>query len=722
MAETSFMQRNMVTAEARMKDIFKTLLNPGHVKHGTQLVTVHGEHVPGKKTYASAIKFILCYLASSATVNWSDDQVNQQALKQYNIILNEPGFLPFKEAIIMGNASLIPKRVLTLTPTLDELYLALAFRVSAELEIVDTVHQKSEQTDYKLKAAKSLEEMFMVSDNETGLTDATKSKEHNFSTTLPVFSRGGSSVDPVAVEDIMKIMRLPLGTTVKALPEHNVTLNMLNDFIGLARHRGIVLPTKECLEKRYSLTARSGLNHNEHNSFEFNQDENAYATALKEAIRTGSSVLPMKSYVLTTEKGYEHKLCIFIPYNGTEAQYARHLAALTAVDFNKYHFENTMRGTSINSHAAIVGRHLHDEFKHASSLWNKCVIVPKQRGNHDIGFFQWRIDNLGGVNHLVINIWNLISRLEGSMGTVEGGIFVSTTSETLHMCELLGLHYVTGIDLTCVVPGMTTAGWVVLDKDSWEEAVHEIDSQLAHVHFITTKRTREQVRGHDIRRNIILQLETFDKLLKMVNSTQRVDAVVSNIADATLKKTKHGVNYFHDEMHTMYYFFKGITVGTETDYIQTTIPHRILNEIFEHLAEIIIFLSSGHLGQHNIDVYKNHLRAIVILIKDYRITSDSFKINYDETEVDNYIDSVKQYIRLPSSRKTLSQSENLKEFETQMKLSGVSRESRQKLMRQITASKGGKQNKTRKRYHHQRSIARRARRNMKRRMHTRRKK
>lgn len=727
---TSFMQR--MTAVPSMHNVFKNLLNPSNATHGTQIIAVHGEHVPGKKTHDHGIKFVLSFLASSGTVNWANESVNQAAVAQYNTILDNPGFAPYKRAILSGDASLIPTSIKHIDPPpkLDELYLALAFRVSIELEFIDDEHRARQQPEYKMRVARSLREMLMVSDDETGFTDATKSRERNFSTTLPVHQTSGSSprsksgksgslgsprsksgksgspgsprsksgfVDPMIIEELMAIMRIPF----KGVTKDTVTLDRLKAFVDVTSKYGIVLPTRGCLEKRYSLTARyESVNENEHESLMTTEEG------------------------LIVDKGYEHKLCLLIPYTGTEGAYARHISSFENA---KYRFENTMHGSEIVGHSAHVSKHLKTEFNatvtpnfnhsRVSTQWNKCVIAPRDPADKDIGFFQWKIVDLGGERHLVVNIWNLISRLEGTMGTMKGGIFISTTSETLQMCKLMGLQYVTGIDLTCVVPGMRSAGWVVLDKNSWEDEVRDVDSQIAHVHFIDPRESaRERVSAKDMRRNICKQLESVDKILDMFNGTGHDAAKISKIADATLKTTTHGTNYVHDEMFTMYYFFKGITSGPEKDQLAAKPPDSVLVPIYRHLIEIekilVLYKSSAPAEQATMmEKYKENLRGILSLVKD-KITIASFKVRPEPLDIAEYTALVEQFIELPKSLKELVLEGKLKEFtdivKTRLVVLG---EDPAKITRFITeierrvktskpgprnTKKGGKRNKTRK--------------------------
>ena len=725
--------------------LFKQLLNPLDAKHGTQLVTVHGEHVPGgKKTDDHGIKFVLSFLASSGTVNWANDEVNQNALEQYNTILENEGFAPYKAAIISGDESLLLSIHTSITPppTLDELYLALAFRVSVELEFIDHEHLKSDQTEYKIRNARSLGEMLMIRDPETGFTNSDKSRQRNFSTTLPVYSSKSSTphsksgfVEPMIIEQLMSIMRLPFTEITKDI----VTLKKLGDFVALTRKHGIVLPTKDYLEKRYSLTARYGENENEHESFKTKEDGTI------------------------EEKGYEHKLCLFIPYAGTEDDYATHITSFNSprphiadttahtpairhapgrvpVSKVKYTFTNTMHDEIIGDPANIPTR-LQTEFTTASKEWNKCVIAPKDHAG-DIGFFQWKIYNLGGVSHLVINIWNLISRLEGTMGTMAGGILVSTTSETLQMCSLLGLEYVTGIDLTCVVPGMRTAGWVVLDRLSWDEEVRDIDSQIAHVHFISVSdRTRHHVSAKAIRHNIHNQLDSVNKILNMFNATGDDANKIGTIVDATLKKTRHGTKYVHDEMFTMYYFFKGITKGPERTHLVAKPPDSVLVPILDHLTKIEEILSSYDSATITekasmMTEYKEHLRGILTRVKEKKITIETFKLKPESAEIGEYIALVNDFIKIPKVLKEFFLLPNkLQEFtenvESRLVVLGETTEKIKKFIdkintRVVSSKHGGKRNTTRKHRHHlKRRMTRRIRgsrssRRIRKRMHTRR--
>ena len=666
MEETSFMQRMMKMPS--MANVFKHLLNPSEAKHGTQLITVHGEHLPGgKKTEGYGIKFMLCFLASSGTVNWANEEVNQKAMVKYNAILDTPGFMPYKPAIISGVASSIPTRH-TPVPTLDELYLALAFRVSIELEFVDNAHVVQEQTENKIRTAKTLREKLMVSDNETGFTDATKSKERNFSTTLPVSTSG--FVDPGKIEELMHILRPHIDISHKGEIRDVVTLDQMKKFIDLTRKYNIVLPTRDCLEKRYSLTARyEEVNENEHESLQTDEDDG----------------------ITIKDKGYEHKLCLIIPYDETEGAYERHI---TSFQNDEYKVENVMRGSTINSappyilpHSPLlvgyskhIGKHLQTEFNgevatnghsQASKEWNKCVIVPKD--SKDIGFFQWKIIDLGGVRHLVVNIWNLISRLEGTMGTEAGGIFISTTSDTLQMCNLMGLDYVTGLDLTCVVPGMRTAGWVILDKNSWDEEVRDVDSQIAHVHPIAVgERSRQHVSAKDMNRNIHKQLDTVDTILSMFNVKGSHEFKIGTIADATLKKTRHGKKYVHDEMFTMHYFFKGITTGPEREYLAVHPPFSVLTAISTHLTKIEEILLSYHSAttaekKDMLTEYKKKLGDILLLIEGNKITVASFKVRPIQGEIDDYTALVRQFITRPKALEELVLPDKLKEFTTIVK-------------------------------------------------------
>ena len=715
MEETSFMQRMM--ANPSMHDVFKNLLNPSQAKHGTQLITVHGEHLPGgKKTENYGIKFMLCFLASSGTVNWANEEVNQKAMVKYNAILDTPGFMPYKPAIISGDASRIPTRH-TPVPTLDELYLALAFRVSIELEFIDDAHVVQQQTENKIRTAKTLREKLMVSDNESGFTDATKSKERNFSTTLPVYQTSGSGspgssprtkssksgksgspgssprtkssksgksgspgsprsksgfVEPIIIEELMHILRPPIDISHKGEIRDFVTLDQMKKFIELARKYHIVLPTRDCLEKRYSLTARyEEVNENEHESLHTDEDDE-----------------------IIKDKGYEHKLCLIIPYDGTEGAYETHI---TSFQHDNYKVENAMRGSASSTisstppyilppsllvgYSTHIGKHLKTEFNgvatdghsQASKEWNKCVIVPRDPLDKDIGFFQWKIIDLGGEPHLVVNIWNLISRLEGTMGTEAGGIFISTTSDTLQMCNLMGLEYVTGIDLTCVVPGMRTAGWVILDKNSWDEEVRDVDSQIAHVHHIAVgERSRQHVSAKDINRNICKQLDEVDTMLSMFNAKGDDAIKIGTIVDATLKKTRHGKKYVYDEMFTMHYFFKGITTGPERGYLAVHPPFPVLTAISTHLTKIEEFLLSYHSATTAqkasiLTEYKTELRAILSLIKLHKITLASFKVRPIEGEIDDYTALVRQFITRPKALEELMIPEKLKEFTTIVK-------------------------------------------------------
>jgi len=757
MADQSFMQR--MTAIPEMHNVFRELLNPSNAIHGTQLIAVHGEHLPGgKKTDDYGIKFMLCFLASSGTVNWAKDEVNQAALARYNAILDTPGFISYKPAILSGDVALIPTSIKHITPppTLDELYLALAFRVSIELEYIDTEHQVRAQTEYKIRNARTLREMLMVSDNETGFTDATKSKERNFSTTLPVYQTSGSGspgssprtkssksgksgspgsprsksgfVEPIIIEELMHILRPPIAISHKREIKDVVSVDQMTEFIVSARKHSIVLPTSDCLEKRYSLTARyEDVNENEHESLHTDEDDG-----------------------IVKDKGYEHKLCLIIPYDsGTERAYETHI---TSFQNDKYKVKNAMRGSTINSappyilppsllvgYSKQIGKHLQTEFNggvatnghsQASKEWNKCVIVPKDSTNKDIGFFQWKIIVLGGVRHLVVNIWNLISRLEGTMGTDAGGIFISTTSETLQMCNLMGLQYVTGIDLTCIVPGMRTAGWVILDKDSWDTEVRDVDSQIAHVHPIAVgERSRQHVSAKDMNRNILKQLDTVDTLLSMFNAKGDNEFKISTIADYTLKKTRHGKEYVYDEMFTMHYFFKGITTGPEREYLAEHPLFTVLTAISGNLTKIEKILLSYHSAttaekKDMLTKYKTELRAILSLIKLHNITIASFKLRPIQGEIDEYTSLVRQFITLPNALKELVLPGKLKEFtdivKARLAVLGETTENIKKFITEIdthvktsmstpgpkktaaasATKKGGKRNKTTKHRHH----------------------
>jgi hypothetical protein len=623
--------------------------------------------------------------------------------------------------------------------------LALAFRVSIELEFIDDAHVVQQQTENKIRTAKTLREKLMVSDNESGFTDATKSKERNFSTTLP-FSTSGF-VDPGKIEELMRILRPPIDTSHKREIRDFVTLDQMKQFIDLTRRYHIVLPTRDCLEKRYSLTARyEEVNENEHESLQTDEDDG----------------------ITIKDKGYEHKLCLIIPYDGTEGAYEGHI---TSFQNDKYKVENVMRGSTINSarpfilppspllvgYSKQIGKHLQTEFNggvatnghsQASKEWNKCVIVPKDPLDKDIGFFQWKIIDLGGVRHLVVNIWNLISRLEGTMGTEAGGIFISTTSDTLQMCNLMGLEYVTGLDLTCVVPGMRTAGWVILDKDSWDEEVRDVDSQIAHVHPIAVgERSRQHVSAKDMNRNIHKQLDTVDTILNMFNETGSDELKIGTIADATLKKTRHGKKYVHDEMFTMHYFFKGITMGSERGYLADFPPVSALTAISTNLTKIVGILLSYHSATpaqkaDMLTEYKTELKGILSLINLHKITIASFKVRPIQGEIDDYTALVRQFITRPKALEELVLPDKLKEFTDIVKarLAVLGEDSKKitpfikEIETHVSSSmsthgaaakgkKGGKRNKTRKHRHHlKRRTTRRIRstRRLRKRSHTRR--
>jgi hypothetical protein len=147
---------------------------------------------------------------------------------------------------------------------------------------------------------------------------------------------------------------------------------------------------------------------------------------------------------------------------------------------------------------------------------------------------------------------------------------------------------------------------------------------------------------------------------------------IGTIADATLKKTRHGKKYVYDEMFTMHYFFKGITTGPEMKYLAVHPPLQVLTDISTHLTKIERFLLSYHSATPEqkasiLTEYKTELRAILSLIKLHKITIASFKVRPIEGEIDDYTALVRQFITLPKALKELMIPEKLKEFTTIVK-------------------------------------------------------
>jgi hypothetical protein len=221
---------------------------------------------------------------------------------------------------------------------------------------------------------------------------------------------------------------------------------------------------------------------------------------------------------------------------------------------------------------------------------------------------------------------------------------------------------------------------------------------------------------------IILYILFFE--LKIFNSKEPDGNKISHIIDSTLKKAAHKKYNLHDEMFTMYYFFKGITSGPEQEQFAAKPSESVLLSIYHHLEEIEKILRSYNSSTSTeqatmIKKYRDILIAILTNVKKSEITVESFKLKPEAGEIDEYTSLVRQFIRQSKSLNEFVLDDNLKEFtdivKARLAVLGETTENIEKFITEIEKrvpillaalkekkaqkKKGGKRNKTRKHRH-----------------------
>ena len=349
-------------------------------------------------------------------------------------------------------------------PSLDIYYFVLAIRLAHRLENVDTVHDRSRVTGEALSAGYF-------------------SRFKNFSVTLPTFD-----------ENKLKQVIAILSTRMNDDSNNAALISLLT---------GFSLPTQDYYLKRYSLGSRS--DNNEHLSWVVHPTETDEEDAL--------------------DKGYEHKVCFFVPRTPIQISQSRpnvsqlETAFLTNIHnlftttpslstvlsianiprsadnrtdkekSKKVHIpvnQATIIGGSVPYTMDSVKPHLHDEINYGSPTWNKLVITVSQGGLPLSTVVQWKINLRQTTTQfepdLVFNVWNIVASrpgMGGRLSEVGQENYLATTDELNHFAKRLGATYVTGTDPTCsVIGGKNVDGWPILNAKTWTERTRQQQSKL----------------------------------------------------------------------------------------------------------------------------------------------------------------------------------------------------------------------------------------------------
>jgi hypothetical protein len=355
------------------------------------------------------------------------------------------------------------KTFLGATP--DIYYFVLAIRLAHRLETVDDEHDKT----------------FATGDT---LTAGFFSRFKNFSVTRPAF-------DENELKKVITILSKPM-------------TNASNNKTLITLLTGFRLPTAGYFLKRYSLGSR--LDNNEHVSWVVKPTDDDPPDDL--------------------DKGYEHKVCFFVPFAQTTPatnvdlletafttnitsiftsnpalSYVLSIANIPRSIDNRSPTEKDKKlpilakasvflGGSAQFTPTSIRTHLHDEITYGSPTWNKLVITVKQGELSFSTVVQWKINLRDGLTgkeaELVFNAWNLVASRPGMgnrLSQTGQENYLATTKDINSFAKMLGATHTTGCDLTCTVPGgKIVSGWPALNAATWTDYTSKQQSNLLFLH------------------------------------------------------------------------------------------------------------------------------------------------------------------------------------------------------------------------------------------------
>jgi hypothetical protein len=437
------------------------------------MVTPHGELYVGEgntapQEYDYGVKMSTINFARPGVVNWSDDAINQIALKTIERFATNELINQRLIHILTTGTDTDPDNPL-FGLSVDELIFACTVRIMYLLEMTDPIHRGP--TEFYQRQQ---EDVLPVPES---LAATSHSFALNFFTNRPITVQrnpppSGSPVQTSSMpEDFwMLCVNIFKHKTKRVGPEMFSKLQLFSNLLH-ANNVRIVLPTTVQLPKLYSLSTE------EHNS----------------RSRTTTRVLGIPSKKIK-EKGHEHKIVAFckLPQNiSSNHDFISFVKDVLHIQIHikrsKIECYNWMakdaRGyKNLKTDGYVQGQRLVEfgvfddqvkaDINDPSEFWNKLCIIFSIKGTgtgtRKGTLVQWRLQLHLGVPHLVFNIWNLISSKRKIQQSV-AGYSTATTYDIMTFARDIfkdsSIHVPLTArieDLTCqVAGGLPNTAWIV---------------------------------------------------------------------------------------------------------------------------------------------------------------------------------------------------------------------------------------------------------------------
>jgi len=475
------------------------------------MVTPHGElYVDEGNTapreYDYGVKLSTINFARPGVVNWSDDAINQIALKTIQrFAKNELDNQQRLIHILTTGTDTDPYNPL-FGLSVDEVIFACTVRIMYLLEMTDPIH-RGPTTFLERQQAEVLPE-------PESLAATSHSFALNYFTNRPMIVQrnppsSGSPVQTLMPEDLwMECVNIFKSKTKRLI------FSKLELFSKLLHDKNvrIVLPTIVQLPKLYSLSKE------EHHS----------------RSRTTTSVLGIPSKTIK-EKGDEHKIVALcklregIRSNDDFILFVKNVlgwASTSNIECYNWMANDTKRYNNVKTSKYVQGQLVaevgvfDDQFKadinDPSKFWNKLCIIFSINGTRKGTLVQWRIQTHLGAPHLMFNIWNLISSMRKIQQSV-AGYSTATTYDIMTFARIFKDSTIPGPltarieDLTCQVPGgLPNTAWIESRNPLLLEGIFK--SRILSLHPSST-------------RTIIPRINTRDTLSNFVSGLSNISAI-----------------------------------------------------------------------------------------------------------------------------------------------------------------------------------------------------
>jgi len=512
------------------------IFNPAKTNVIELMVTPHGElYVDEGNTapqeYDYGVKMSTINFARPGVVNWSDDAINQIALKTIERFATNELINQRLIHILTTGTDTDPDNPL-FGLSVDELIFACTVRIMYLLEMTDPIH-RGPTAFYQRQQADALS-------GPESLAATSHSFELNFFTNRPMIVKrnpppSGSPLQTPMPEDFwVKCV------TIFKRKTNRVGLEMFSKlelFSNLLRDNNvrIVLPTIVQLPKLYSLSRE------EHHS----------------RSRT-TTVLGTPSKTIK-EKGDEHKIVAFCKLREDISSNHDFISFVKDIQIHikrsKIECYNWMakdaRGyKNLKTDGYVQGQvefgvfddQVKADINDPSEFWNKLCIIFSINGTRKGTLVQWRIQTHLGVPHLVFNIWNLISSMRRIQQSV-AGYSTATTYDIMTFARDIfkdsSIHVPLTArieDLTCqVAGGLPNTAWIVPSNPLLLEHVYK--DRILSLHPSSNRTMTPRINTSDNLSNFSIGLSNISTIFDSCRLD--ADAVNFNSVISALQGSRH---------------------------------------------------------------------------------------------------------------------------------------------------------------------------------------